>query len=155
MIELPESISFWHWMAFGVFVMLIEVLAPGVIFLWLGIAAMVTGIALAAIPAMGWEMQVVLFAVLSGVSIFVGRRIVSARQAPTDHPTLNRRGKILIGTQHMLETATSGGRGRIRIGDGVWRFTVATQGRELAAGTRVAVVDIDGTTLVVEAVAKG
>ena len=43
MIEFPESISFWHWLAFGVAVMLVEVLVPGVIFLWLGIAAVITG----------------------------------------------------------------------------------------------------------------
>ena len=154
MIEWADSISYWHWLAFGVFVMLIEVLVPGVIFLWLGIAAVITGLAYAAIPSMSWEIQAILFAVLSVISIFIGRRIVAARQAPTDHPTLNRRGRTLIGTQHTLDAATSGGRGRVRIGDSVWRFTVAPQGRELAAGTRIAVVDVDGTTLVVEAAAE-
>ena len=133
--------------------MLIEVLVPGVIFLWLGIAAVITGLAFAAIPSMSWEIQAILFAVLSVISIFIGRRIVASRLAPTDHPTLNRRGRTLIGTQHTLDTATSGGRGRVKIGDSAWRFTVAPQGSELAAGTRIAVVDVDGTTLVVEAAA--
>ena len=155
MIEFPEVISFWHWLAFGVLVMLVEVLVPGVIFLWLGIAAVVAGLVLAAIPSMSWEIQVVLFAVLSVVSIFLGRRIVSARQAPTDHPTLNQRGRNLLGTHYTLDTATSGGRGRVRIGDTVWRFTVRPAGTELAQGTRITVVDVDGTTLVVEATAEG
>ena len=153
--ELPEAISFWHWLAFGVFVMLIEVLVPGAIFLWLGIAALITGLLLAAIPSMGWEIQAVLFAVLSVAAIFVSRRIVAARQVPTDHPTLNKRGKTLIGTRHVLDSATSGGRGRVRIGDTVWRFTVRPDGGDLAEGARVAVVDVDGTTLVVEAAAEG
>ena len=153
MIEWPETISFWHWLALGVVVMLIEVLVPGVIFLWLGIAAVITGLALAAIPSMSWEIQAILFAVLSVISIFIGRRIVASRLAPTDHPTLNRRGRTLVGTQHTLDTATSSGRGRVKIGDSVWRFTVAPQGSELAAGTRIAVVDVDGTTLIVEAAA--
>ena len=151
MIEFPESISFWHWLAFGVAVMLVEVLVPGVIFLWLGIAAVVTGLLLAAIPSMAWEIQVILFAVLSVVAIFIGRRVVSARQAPTDHPTLNRRGRNLIGTQYTLDAATEGGRGRMRVGDTVWRFTVRPEGTELARDTRIAVVDVDGTTLIVEA----
>ena len=155
MIEFPESISFWHWLAFGVLVMLIEVLVPGVIFLWLGIAAVVTGLVLAAIPSMTWEIQVVLFAILAVVSIFIGRRIVSARQAPTDHPTLNRRGRNLVGNRYTLDAATSGGRGRVRVGDTMWRFTVRPEGTELAEGTRVAVVDVEGTTLVVEAEAGG
>ena len=153
--ELPEVVSFWHWLAFGVLVMLIEVLVPGVIFLWLGIAAVLTGLALAAIPSMGWEIQAVLFAVLSVAAIFIGRRIVAARQAPTDHPTLNRRGKNLVGTQHVLDSATAGGRGRVRIGDTVWRFTVRPEGKDLAEGARIAVVDVDGTTLIVQAEADG
>lgn len=151
MIEWAQEISFWHWLAFGVFVMLIEVLVPGVIFLWLGIAAVITGLLLAAIPSMTWEVQVILFAVLSVVAIFIGRRIVSARQAPTDHPTLNRRGKNLIGTQYTLDAATEGGRGRMRVGDTMWRFTVRPAGTELAEETRITVVDVDGTTLIVEA----
>ncbi len=155
MIEFPDSISFWHWLAFGVVVMLIEVLVPGVIFLWLGIAAVVTGLLFLAIPSMIWEIQVILFAVLSVISIFIGRRIVSARQAPTDHPTLNRRGKTLVGTRHVLEAATSGGRGRVRVGDTVWRFAVRPEGTELSEGSRIAVVDVDGTTLVVEAETEG
>ena len=155
MIEWPESLSYWHWLAFGVLVMLVEVLVPGVIFLWLGIAAVLTGLAFAAIPSMSWEIQAVLFAVLSVLAIFIGRRVVSARQAPTDHPTLNKRGRTLLGSQHTLEAATSGGRGRVRIGDGMWRFAVRPQGRELAAGTRITVVDVEGTTLIVEAAAEG
>ena len=151
MIEFPEVISFWHWMAFGVLVMLVEVLVPGVIFLWLGIAAVITGLLLAAIPSMSWEIQAVLFAVLSVVAIFIGRRIVSARQAPTDHPTLNKRGRTLLGTHHILDTATAGGRGRIRAGDTVWPLAVRPEGQELAEGARVTVVDVNGTTLIVEA----
>ncbi len=151
MIEFPETVSFWHWMAFGVLVMLVEVLVPGVIFLWLGIAAVITGLLLAAIPSMSWEIQAVLFAVLSVVAIFIGRRVVSARQAPTDHPTLNKRGQTMLGSHHILDTATAGGRGRIRAGDTVWLFAVRPEGQELAEGTRVTVVDADGTTLIVEA----
>ena len=156
MIEFPESISFWHWLAFGVAVMLVEVLVPGVIFLWLGIAAVVTGLLLAAIPSMAWEIQVILFAVLSVVAIFVGRRIVSARQAPTDHPTLNRRGR------KPDRDAIHAGRGDRGAGaEGcawattVWRFTVRPEGTELARDTRIAVVDVDGTTLIVEAAGDG
>ena len=154
MIEFPETVSFWHWLAFGVLVMLVEVLVPGVIFLWLGIAAVITGLLLAAIPSMSWEVQAVLFAVLSVVAIFIGRRIVSTRQAPTDHPTLNKRGRTLLGTHHILDTATASGRGRIRVGDTVWLFAVRPEGQELAEGTRVTVVDADGTTLIVEVEAE-
>ncbi len=145
-----ESLTYWHWMVFGVLVMLIEALAPGVIFLWLGISAILTGLALAAIPSMAWEVQVILFAVLSVLAIVMGRRFVAANQKPTDHPMLNQRGRNLVGTHHTLDLATSGGRGRIRIEDSVWRLKVSPTGSDLSAGTRIRVVKVDGTALVVE-----
>ena len=45
-----------------------EVLVPGVLFMWLGAAAIVTGLILLGIPDLGWQLQLVVFAVLSVVS---------------------------------------------------------------------------------------
>ena len=152
MMEFMESVTFWYWLAFGIGLMLVEVLVPGVLFLWLGAAAIVTGLILLAIPKMGWELQLVVFAVLSVVSVFAGRRYVYTNPEPTDHPTLNRRGENFIGRQYTLEGATDGGKGRINIGDSLWAVAVHPQGTDLAADTRVKVTAVDGSTLVVEAV---
>ncbi len=146
------SILYWHWLTLGLVLMAIEIFAPGVVFLWLGIAGILVGLALLAMPDMPWEMQLVLFSILSVISVFLGRRFVYARQRPTDHPTLNRRGDTLIGQQHTLGEATSGGRGQLRIGDSMWAISVSPQGDDLTAGTRVTVVKVDGATLVIQAV---
>lgn len=151
MIEFLETISYWYWLAFGLLLMLVEMLVPGVLFLWLGFAGIATGILLLIIPSLTWELQLVVFAVLSVVAIFAGRRFVYARQAPTDHPTLNRRGEQFVGQQYTLDEATSGGRGRLRIGDTMWAVAVVPQGADLDAGARVTVVQIDGATLMVQA----
>ena len=151
MTEFMESITYWYWLAFGMALMLVEVLVPGVLFLWLGVAAIVTGLALLAIPGMGWEIQLVAFALLSMVSVFAGRRFVSSHQEPTDHPTLNRRGQKLVGNSYTLDGATSGGHGRVKVGDSLWTVSVTPQGTDLPAGARVTVTDIDGSTLIVEA----
>ncbi|MFT5486491.1 MAG: hypothetical protein ACI9JL_001385 [Paracoccaceae bacterium] len=150
--EFMQSITFWYWLAFGMGLMLVEVLVPGVLFLWLGVAAIVTGLILLAIPDMSWEVQLVVFAVLSVVSVFVGRRYVYANPEPTDHPNLNRRGENFIGQQYALDGATSGGQGRIKIGDSLWAVATRPQGTELEADARVKVTGVDGSTLVVEAV---
>ena len=146
------DISYWHWLAFGVFLMLVEILVPGVVFLWLGIAGVLTGLLLAAIPAMGWQAQLVVFAVLAVAAIFFGRRFVASRQGPTDHPTLNRRGRSMVGTRATLREATVSGRGRIRIGDTMWALRLASPEGELPADTEVTVVEVDGVTLVVREV---
>lgn len=151
MIEFMQSVTFWYWLAFGMGLMLVEILVPGVLFLWLGAAAILTGLIMLAVPDMTWEVQLVVFAVLSVVSVFIGRRYVYSNPEPTDHPTLNRRGDNFVGQQYTLDGATAGGQGRVRIGDTVWAVAVRPHGAELAAGARVTVTAVDGSTLVVEA----
>ena len=145
-----DATEYWYWLALGLLLMVVEVIAPGVLFLWLGVAAIVTGLALLAIPSMSWEIQFVVFAVLSVVSIFVGRRLVSTHQEVTDHPTLNRRGENFIGRHYTLAEATAGGQGRLKIEDSMWAISVRPEGSDLAAGVRVVVIGVDGATLVVE-----
>lgn len=146
-----DAVSFWHWLALGLLLMLVEVLAPGVLFLWLGVAGLAVGFALLALPGMAWELQLVLFAAFSVAATILGRRFVAARQASTDHPTLNRRGAALVGNRYVLDEATAGGRGRVRVGDAAWACAVTPPGTDLDAGARVAVVGVDGATLVVRA----
>ena len=146
------DISYWHWLAFGVFLMLVEIVVPGVVFLWLGIASVLTGILLAAMPDMGWESQFIAFAILSVAAIFAGRRFVASRQGLTDHPTLNRRGRSMVGTRCTLTDATSNGRGRVRVGDTMWALRLEALDTDLPEGTEVSVVEVDGVTLVVREV---
>jgi len=140
----------WNWVVLGLILMILEVAAPGIFFLWFGIAALIVG-ALAILFGetswMNWEVQVILFLVLSVIAVFIGRRLIGATDVESDEPLLNRRGEQLIGQVVTLEEATINGRGRARVGDSLWRVT----GPDLAAGTRVRITGIDRGTLVVEA----
>ncbi|MBZ9655835.1 NfeD family protein [Phyllobacterium lublinensis] len=141
----------WNWIVLGLVLMIFEVAAPGIFFLWFGIAALIVGalaILLGEALGMGWQIQVVLFLVLSVISVLVGRRLMGATDVVSDEPLLNRRGEQLIGQVVTLEEATVNGRGRARVGDSLWRVT----GPDLSAGTRVRITGIDHGTLVVEAV---
>lgn len=141
----------WNWIVLGLVLMIFEVAAPGIFFLWFGIAALIVG-ALAILfgeaLSLGWQVQVILFLVLSLIAVFIGRRLVGATDAESDEPLLNRRGEQLIGQVFTLEEATVNGRGRARIGDSLWRVA----GPDMAAGTRVRITGIDQGTLTVEAV---
>ena len=72
--------DFWHWWILALALIIAETLLPGTFFLWMGISALVLGLVAWLIPAMGWEMQLMLFAVLSLVSI------VGWRQWQRRHP---------------------------------------------------------------------
>ena len=65
----------------------------------------------------------------------------------SDEPTLNQRGHKLIGRTAVLNQPIVAGRGRLRLGDSWWRV----EGPDLAAGTKVRVVDVRASVLVVEA----
>jgi membrane protein implicated in regulation of membrane protease activity len=91
--------------------------------------------------------QVALFVVLSFISIQVYRRWFRGRTRGSDQPTLNRRAQALIGRVVPLERAIVAGRGRVQIADAFWDVS----GPDLAAGTPVRVVAVEGMSLKVEA----
>ena len=79
-------LQFWHWLALAAILVGIEVMAPGVFFLWLAAGAAITGLTLLVLPDLGWEFQLLVFAAVSVVSIYGGRRWIKNRSQPEDHP---------------------------------------------------------------------
>jgi inner membrane protein len=147
MISLMNLEIHWLWIIAGLLLVAVETLAPGIFLVWVGLAALATGLLAWLIP-LSLTAQFLLFALLGLVSILVGRSIQSHQQnEATDSPFLNERGKALLGTTFILETAIANGAGTVRHGDSIWRVT----GVDLPAGSSVIVRAIDGSTLKVEA----
>ncbi|RFC67429.1 MULTISPECIES: NfeD family protein [Mesorhizobium] len=150
--SIVEELGPWNWTVFGVILLTLEIFAPGVFLLWIGIAALIVGaISLALWDAAfwTWHVQMLLFLALSLISAYVGKRIMASRSEQSDQPLLNRRGDQLIGRVATLIEPIENGRGRVKLGDTMWRVA----GPDLPAGARVRVVkasDID-LELIVEA----
>ena len=145
--EIPAGAEPWAWLVLGLVLVGLETVAPGVFLLWLGIAAVLTGLVVLVV-ALPWQGSLLLFAALALVSVLVGR-LVSRRpgQDRGEQPWLNRRGDALVGRVFVLDQPISGGEGRIRVDDSVWRVV----GPDLPAGSAVRVARLDGATLVAEA----
>lgn len=139
------ELIFWHWWIASVLLIVIEIVAPGTAyFLWLGIAAGVTGLVTWLLPALGWEWQVALFSVLAVTTILAWRRYAKNRPATvTDEPRLNRRGEQYIGRVFTLGEPIVNGYGKLRVDDTTWKV----QGADLPVGSRVRVVGVDSTIL--------
>lgn len=140
----------WAWWVLGIVLLILEVLMPGVFLVWIGIAAIVTGALSLLLWETGfwtWHAQWLVFAALSLVSLFIGRRIVSTRLA-SDQPHLNQRGQSLVGRTATLEQPIAEGRGRIRLDDTMW----SVEGPDLPVGARVRVTASNGRDLTVEQV---
>jgi inner membrane protein len=138
-------------MVLGLALLVIEILTPGFYLLWIGLAALVVGTISLLLGNAGfwdWELQVVVFLLLSLVAAYLGRRIMAGRETETDQPLLNRRGEQLIGRTATLTEPIREGYGRIRLGDTLWRVA----GPDLPAGARVKVVAVKDLELVVVSV---
>jgi membrane protein implicated in regulation of membrane protease activity len=63
----------WAWLSIGVLLAAAEIVAPGFFLIWIGAAAIVTGIIAWVVP-LSIPLQLGIFAVLSFVALYGGRR---------------------------------------------------------------------------------
>jgi inner membrane protein len=138
----------WAWIIIGLLLMGLELVVPGTFMIWLGLAAIATGI-VAGIFDISWQTAMLVYAVLALAAVALGRWSTRKPGRRKEHPEpeLNRSDRALVGRSLRLETPIVDGVGRVRVDDSSWRVT----GPDLPAGERVRVIGIDGTTLEVEA----
>ena len=149
-LNLIREFGAWSWLIFGVILLAAEILVPGNFLIWVGVAGVITGglsLLLWQTSWWMWEVQWLVFAVLSVISVIVGRRWLIRSNATSEEPTLNERGASLIGRTADLIDPIINGHGRVKIGDTVW----LVNGPDLPVGSKVRVVGSRGSDLKVEA----
>lgn len=139
-----EALGPWFWIVLGLVLTGLELAVPGVFFIWLGLAALFTGLADWALD-LSWQWAALTFAALAVACVALGRALTRARGG-AGASGLNRRGEALVGQVFVLDAPIVGGEGRIRVGDSFWRVL----GPDAPAGSRVRVLRVDGVSLVVE-----
>ena len=140
---MPFDVVFWHWWSLGAILLIVELLVPGMFFIWMGESAFVVGAVVWLFPAMALEHQVLLFSVLSVLSIVVFRRFLRTNPIQTDRPLLNQRAAQYVGRVFTLAEPIVNGRGKIRVDDSTWRV----EGDDCPVGARVRVTDAEGVVL--------
>lgn len=144
--DLFQLLEYWHWLLLAVLLIIFEVFAPGIFFLWMGLAAGIVGLVTWFMPDLIWEWQIIGFAVLSVLTAVTGRAWLVKNPIKTDQPQLNRRGEQYVGRVFTLDEAIVNGSGKIRVDDSTWKI----EGSDCAAGTKVKVTGVDGVVLLVE-----
>ena len=139
----------WVWMTLGLVLAGLEMLVPGVYLIWLGMAAIITGIL-----TMGLDLspaiQLIDFVFLSLIIAFTAKRMLGERPIESSDPLMNRRGARLVGETALVVQAIEHGSGRVKVGDGEW----IAHGPNVAAGERVRISGTEGAILLVEPVAN-
>jgi membrane protein implicated in regulation of membrane protease activity len=137
--------SGWWWLGAGLLLATAEIMLPGVFLIWLGAAALLTGVLSLALPLpIGIEFAI--FAIAAIASVFAGRRWFAANPIASTEPLLNERMVRMVGETVIVTDPITGGRGRARVGDGEW----IVEGPSAERGTRVRVTQVRGSILVVE-----
>ncbi len=142
MLAYLNDMVFWHWWIAAVILIVLEALAPGVIFLWVGVGAGLTGLILLLQPALGWEIQFVIFSVLSVISGIGGRIWVSRNPTESEQPLLNQRGEQYVGRVFTLDEPITDGIGKVKVDDSIWRVV----GDDAEAGSKIKVVGVEGSS---------
>jgi membrane protein implicated in regulation of membrane protease activity len=140
------ALGWWNWFILAALLFLLEVLAPGMFMLWLGLAAILVGL-ISAFVVWPWQFQLISFAVFAIAAVPAWRHFARKVEGPTESPFLNRRAEGYVGRVFTLDKPIVDGVGAIRIDDTVWRVT----GPDCPAGSRVKVARTDGANLTVEA----
>lgn len=141
-----EKVQPWHWWVLGGILLILEISAPGIFFVWLALAAFALGLIVFVLPILPVAIQLLLFAALCVVSVFVGRRYVNRLAlGGNEGDNLNTGAGRLVGRTVTVTTPIVNGVGRVRVGDSDWRAT----GPDTEAGRSVLIVAADGTTLIV------
>lgn len=140
-----EFFGRWIWFIVAAILAIVELMVPGVLAIWLAIAAAIVG-GLLLLFDLPLAAQLAIFAVLSVVLVWASRQFLTRHPIESDHPTLNQRGASYIGRIFLVEQAIANGTGKIRVGDSLW----LAEGEDADVGTRVRVTGVDGSALVVE-----
>jgi len=146
MSDFLNQLSFWHWLILAAVLVILEIFSPAAFFIWLGVAAGMTGLATLIAPEISWPIQFLIFSVLSIVAVWLGRSWFKLSTSENDQPYLNDSNAELIGRVCEVEQAIRGGEGRVIVGDSTWKAL----GPDAAAGDRVRIVSVNVAVLTVE-----
>ncbi|MCU7797380.1 MAG: NfeD family protein [Candidatus Thiodiazotropha sp. (ex Myrtea spinifera)] len=141
-----SQLDYWHWLILAVMLMILEVFSPGAFLLWMGLAAAIVGLLLLIMPDLSWQVQILLFALLSVMTIVAVRAFLQRRPIETDQPHLNRRGEQYLDRIFTLQEPIVNGEGKIRVDDSTWKIN----GEDCPAGTRIKITGVQGVVLLVD-----
>jgi membrane protein implicated in regulation of membrane protease activity len=140
----------WTWWVIAGILLLFELALPGVFFIWLAFAALAVGI-VGFFVDLTWQLQLVMFAVLSMVFVLAARPWFRNRKiAGSDRPNLNQRMQAFVGRSFVLDQPIANGRGKLSI-EGTWW---EVRGPDQPKGEWVTVRRVEDMRLIVEPAAK-
>jgi len=135
----------WIWAIGGVLLLIAEVIAPGFFLIFVGVAAILTGL-FTLLFDLGTGPQLALFAIYAVLTVMIGKRWYGEPHGGDQRHSINDPAKRLVGRSVTAVTDIDDHGGRVRVGDGEWN----ARGGPGAVGDRLTVTGVEGSCLIVE-----
>ncbi|MBR2909839.1 MAG: NfeD family protein [Clostridia bacterium] len=143
------DIMFWVWLAIIVVTIVVEAFTMEIISIWFTVGAIPSFI-LAGFNAVGWEIQLVIFIVISAVLILSLRKITKNFLLRNSNAKTNL--ASVIGTKvRMIEMTDFDSIGTVKLNGVTWS-AVGENGETIESGAVVEIVKIEGNKLFVKEV---
>ena len=138
----------WIWAIGGLVLLIAEIVAPGFFLVFLGVAAIATGL-FTLLFDLSLAPQLVLFVIYTALAVMIGKRWYAEPDHHDQSIKLNDPSLRMVGKTLTVVDPVDDHGGRVRVGDGEW----SARGGPAATGARVRVTAVDGNCLLVENVA--
>ena len=145
------TLQYWHWLAFGLLLLIVELFALSFTIVWFGLGALLVGLALLLIPGLPVIGQLLCWAIASSLLTFLWFRYLKPRMTDRTKAGLSREAALGASGQ-VIKAPSDDQRGQVRfttplLGADEWSFICE---HAVSIGDRVIVTDISGNTLIVE-----
>ena len=135
----------WIWAIIGLLLLIAELAVPGFFLVFLGVAAIATGL-FTLLFDLGLAPQLVLFVIYTALAVMIGKRWYAEPDHADQSIGLNNPSDRMVGKSVLVVDPVDEHGGRVRVGDGEW----SARGGPAAVGTRVRVMGVEGNCLLVE-----
>ena len=147
------GIEYWHWIVFGIALMLSEIFIGSFFIFWFGAAAVVVGLLILPLPDMSPTAQVIIWAISSASFALAWFKLVKPLNVDKTKAGLSK--ESLVGEiGQVLQIPSGDKRGKARfpapvLGSDEW---LIISHDTVSIGDRVSVIDLSGNALIVEKV---
>ena len=147
------AVEYWHWIVFGIALMLSEIFIGSFFIFWFGAAAVVVGLLIVPLPDMSPTAQLIIWAVSSASFALAWFKLVKPLNVDKTKAGLSK--EALVGEiGQVLQIPSGDKRGKVRfpapvLGSDEW---LIISHDTVSIGDRVSVIDLSGNALIVEIV---
>jgi membrane protein implicated in regulation of membrane protease activity len=144
------ALAYWHWLVFGMLLVVFEIFIPSFTALWFGLGALIVGFMLYLSPGVPLFWQLLVWLIASSVFTWAWFRFFR-RLAPDRTKAGLSREAIIGETAQVIRAPQEDSRGMLRfatpkLGSEEWEFLCE---QPVVMGDRVIVKDVSGNTLIV------